>query len=379
MKRALITALILALIVPIVASANGKFLKAASDKAIPGSYIVIFKDGVAAGPTARALATEHGANVAARWTVINGVAMQGLSEERALRIADDSRVALVEQDQVFTTNATQSGATWGIDRIDQRNLPLSGTYTYNYDGTGVHAYIVDTGIYTAHSDFGGRAVWDASYANGPSKDCNGHGTHVAGTIGSATYGVAKNVTLHAVKVLNCAGSGSTTGVVNGINYVTNNRINPAVANMSLGGGKSSALDNAVNSSVNSGVFYAVAAGNDSGTDACTKSPAGAAQAYTVGSTTSSDSMSSFSNVGSCVNIFAPGSSITSTWNSAGATNTISGTSMASPHVAGAAALLLDQSSLSVSQIKTTLTNNATSNVLSGIPGGTVNKLLYSIN
>jgi len=380
MKKMLSAGLVLALAVPAMAfAAESKFHAVDAAKAIPGSYIVVFEDGRAAA-AADQLAANFGGQIAARWSVVNGVAMTGLSEKQAMELAGDSRVKYVEQDQIMTASATQSGATWGIDRIDQRNLPLSGTYTYNYDGTGVHAYIVDTGIRVSHNDFGGRAIWEVNYAGGKSDDCNGHGTHVAGTVGSATYGVAKNVTLHAVKVLNCQGSGTTTGVVNGINWVTNNRVNPAVANMSLGGGKSTALDDAVNNSVNSGVFYAVAAGNDNKADACTKSPAGAAQAYTVGSTTSTDAMSSFSNVGSCVNIFAPGSSITSTWKSSNtSTNTISGTSMASPHVAGAAALLLDQSSLSVSQIKSTLTTNATSNVISGIPGGTVNKLLYSIN
>lgn len=377
MKKMLAAALVLALAVPATAA---EFVKAPAGKAVPGSYIVVFKDEVRAAAAADQLAAAAGGQVTSRWTVINGVAMQGLTEERALEIAKDPRVLRVSEDGIMQASATQSGATWGIDRIDQRNLPLSGTYTYNFDGTGVHAYIIDTGIRVAHSNFGGRAVWNVNYAGGKNDDCNGHGTHVAGTVGSATYGVAKNVALHAVKVLNCQGSGTYAGVINGINWVTNNRINPAVANMSLGGPESVDVDNAVNASVNSGVFYAVAAGNDNKSNACNFSPAGASQAYTVGSTTSTDAMSSFSNVGSCVAIFAPGSSITSTWHSNNtATNTISGTSMASPHVAGVAALLLDQSNLSVSQVKSTLTANATSGAISGIPSGTVNLLLYSIN
>src|SRR5262249_51466616 len=239
--------------------------------------------------------------------------------------------------------ATQSNATWGIDRIDQRNLPLSGTYTYNFTGAGVHAYIIDTGIRATHQNFGGRvssqgftAINDGNGTN----DCNGHGTHVSGTVGSSTYGVAKGVTLHAVRVLSCSGSGSTSGVIAGVDWVTQNRILPAVANMSLGGGVSTALDTAVNNSINSGVTYAIAAGD---TNPCTLSPARVAAALTVGATTMTDARSSFSNFGTCVDLFAPGSSITSTWNTSDtATNTISGTSMATPHVTGVAALYLQQ-------------------------------------
>lgn len=384
MKKMLGIAMLVTLAAPSFVLAEGKndakFIKAAAGKGIPGTYIVVFNDEVRAADAADSLAASVGGQVKDRWTVVNGVSVKGISEEAAKAMANDSRVAYVEEEQIYTTQATQSGATWGIDRIDQRNRPLSGTYTYNYNGTGVHAYIIDTGIRTSHTLFGGRAIWKANYADTNNSDCQGHGTHVAGTVGSSTYGVAKNVALYAVKVLDCSGNGTTTGVINGVNWVTNNRVNPAVANMSLGGGKSSTLDSAVNNSVNSGVFYAVAAGNNNKANACNYSPAGASGAYTVGSTTSGDVLSSFSNVGSCVKILAPGSSITSTWHtSTTATNTISGTSMASPHVAGVAALYLDQVSMSVATIKSTLTNNATNNVVSSVPTGTVNKLLYSIN
>ena len=240
--------------------------------------------------------------------------------------------------------------------------PLSNSYTYNQTGQGVHAYIIDTGIRATHQEFGGRVTNGADFigdGNG-TNDCNGHGTHVAGTTGGTTYGVAKSVTIHAVRVLGCTGSGSTSGVIAGVDWVTANHASPAVANMSLGGGASTALDNAVTSSVNSGVSYAVAAGN-SNANACNSSPARAAAAITVGATTSSDARSSFSNFGTCLDIFAPGSSITSAWSTSNtATNTISGTSMASPHVAGAIALYLQTNpGASGAAVTSALVNNST--------------------
>jgi subtilisin family serine protease len=359
-----------------------KFHPATGDK-VPGRYIVVLKDTVAS-ERIPAMAQQHVDLYQGRlervWTSsIKGYVISGINEEAARNLAQAKAIAWIEEDAYVYESATQSNPpSWGLDRADQRALPLSNSYTYNYDGTGVHAYVIDTGIRTSHNDFGSRATWEVNTIDSNNSDCRGHGTHVAGTLGGSSHGIAKNVNLHAVKVLDCNGSGTITSVVDGIEWVQNNRIDPAVANMSLGGGQSNTLDTAVNNAVNSGVFFAVAAGNES-TDACTKSPAAAAQAYTVGSTTSSDSMSSFSNYGSCVDIFAPGSSITSAWyTSDSATNTISGTSMASPHVAGAAALLLDQnSSLTPSQIKTALTDSATCNVISGIPSGP-NKLLYTL-
>jgi subtilisin family serine protease len=311
---------------------------------------------------------------------INGFAAE-MTEDEALTLSEDPRVRFVEEDQIYTADATQTGATWGLDRIDQRNRPLNGTYIYNYTGSGVRAYIIDTGIRTTHTQFGGRAAVSADFVgdgrNG--QDCNGHGTHVAGTVGGSTYGVAKSVSLRAVRVLNCSGSGSTSGVISGVNWVAANRILPAVANMSLGGGASSALDTAVNNAINAGVTFAVAAGN-SNANACSFSPARTAAAITVGATTSTDARASYSNFGTCVDIFAPGSSITSAWSTSNtATNTISGTSMASPHVAGAAALYLQANpGASNATVRNALVNNATTNVITGAGTGSPNRLLYTL-
>jgi subtilisin family serine protease len=223
-----------------------------------------------------------------------------------------AEVAFIEEDGEVSIDTTQTGATWGLDRIDQRNRPLNGTFVYTYAGSGVRAYVIDTGIRTTHSQFGTRAAVSYDALGGNGQDCNGHGTHVAGTIGGSTYGVAKSVQLRAVRVLNCSGSGTNSGVIAGVDWVRANHIKPAVANMSLGGGASSALDTAVNNAINAGVTFVVAAGN-SNANACNYSPARVGAAITVGSTTSGDVRSSFSNYGSCVDIFAPGSSITSAW------------------------------------------------------------------
>ncbi len=239
--------------------------------------------------------------------------------------------------------------------------------------------MIDTGIRTTHTQFGGRAsnVFDAFGGSGA--DCNGHGTHVSGTIGGSTYGVAKSVMLRGVRVLDCNGSGSNSGVIAGVDWVTNNHINPAVANMSLGGGASSALDTAVNNLANSGVPIAVAAGN-SNTNACNSSPARAANAITVGSTTTTDARSSFSNFGTCLDIFAPGSGILSSYASSDtATATLSGTSMASPHVAGVAALYKQFSpGASATTTRNAIVNGSTPNVVTNAGTGSPNRLLYSL-
>ncbi|MFL6331794.1 MAG: S8 family peptidase [Pyrinomonadaceae bacterium] len=360
------------------------------EKAIKGSYVVVLDDIAAGdpGPYSQAdqitdvlVAAYDVKQVKARYKhALNGFAAE-MSEDEALALSEDPRVQFVEEDQVYTADTTQSGATWGLDRIDQRNRPLSGTYTYNWTGSGVRAYVIDTGIRTTHTQFGGRAAVSADFVgdgrNG--QDCNGHGTHVAGTIGGSTYGVAKSVSLRAVRVLNCQGSGSTSGVISGVNWVASNRVLPAVANMSLGGGASSALDTAVNNAINAGVVFAVAAGNEN-QNACNVSPARTAAAITVGSTTSTDARSSFSNFGTCVDIFAPGSSITSAWaTSDTATNTISGTSMATPHIAGASALYLQgHTTASPATVRNALVNNATTNVLTGVGTGSPNRLLYTL-
>lgn len=354
---------------------------------IENSYIVVLNDSVIgergrfsiAPYVASELAGTHRGNLKHVYQhAINGFAVE-MTEEQAEALSQDFRVEYVEEDGVVTAGATQSNPPWGLDRIDQRNRPLSGTYTYNWTGSGVRVYVIDTGIRTSHTQFGGRAsnVFDAFGGSGA--DCNGHGTHVAGTVGGSTYGVAKSSLLRGVRVLNCSGSGSNSGVIAGVDWVRNNHIAPAVANMSLGGGISSSLDTAVNNLANAGVAIAVAAGN-SNADACGSSPARAANAITVGSTTSSDSRSSFSNFGTCLDLFAPGSGILSAYyTSDTATATLSGTSMASPHVAGVAALYKQANpSASSSTVRNAIVNNATTNVISGAGSGSPNRLLYSL-
>ncbi len=357
---------------------------------IPDQYIVVFKDNISDSPGhARRLAAIHGATVRHAY----GRALKGfagrMSAAAAGRFRGDPTVAYVEQDQVMTADETQSGATWGLDRIDQADTPLSTTYNYISMGAGVTAYIIDTGILIGHNEFGGRASsgFDA-VDGGDADDCNGHGTHVAGTVGGTMYGVAKGVNLVAVRVLNCSGSGSNSGVIAGINWVTSDHQPgaPAVANMSLGGGFSSALNAAVTASIADGVTYAVAAGN-SNANACNYSPSSTATALTVGATTSTDAEASYSNTGTCVDVLAPGSSITSAWiSNSTATNTISGTSMASPHVAGAAARYLSTNpGASTGVVASFLLGQATLNTITlktsgrgkkGGATGTPNKMLF---
>jgi subtilisin family serine protease len=287
-----------------------------------------------------------------------------ISDAAAAGLLRHSSVLYVEQNQVVRVIAEQTSATWGIDRLDQRDLPLSTTYVYNRTGAGVDAYIIDTGMNLTHSEFTGRAVAGTDEVDDDSDptDCNGHGTHVAGTVGGTLYGVAKAVRLIAVRVLNCSGSGTDAGVIAGIDWVTAHHVagQPAVANMSLGGGFSQALNDAVTASVNDGVVYAVAAGNGYG-NACDGSPATTAVALTVGATNSSDVEASFSDRGPCLDIWAPGVSITSAWiGSNSATETISGTSMATPHVAGASALYLENNpTATATDVDNALSANAT--------------------
>ncbi|MER7587104.1 S8 family serine peptidase [Micromonospora sp. NPDC127501] len=352
--------------------------------AVPDSYIVVLKDSAVArdrvGDTAKRLSGRHGGTVARTY----GAALRGfevtVNARAAARIAADPAVAYVEQNHTVSISGTQANPpSWGLDRIDQRNLPLDSSYTYPNTASNVHAYIIDTGIRFSHNDFGGRATsgYDA-VDGGSADDCNGHGTHVAGTVGGSAYGVAKAVQLVGVRVLNCSGSGTNAGVIGGVDWVTANAIKPAVANMSLGGGANSSLDNAVRNSIASGVTYGLAAGNDNGANACNTSPARTTEAITVGSTTSSDARSSFSNVGTCLDIFAPGSSITSAWYTSNtATNTISGTSMATPHVVGAAALVASANpSWTPAQVRNQLVANATPNVVGSPGSGSPNLLLY---
>lgn len=293
----------------------------------------------------------------------------------------DERVAYVEEDGVVSISATQSNATWGLDRIDQRDRPLNGTYVYDTTAANVNIYVVDTGIRPTHNEFGGRVYSGFSAINDGrgSNDCNGHGTHVAGTAGGSVYGVAKGARLFPVRVLDCQGSGTNSGVIAGMDWVAGNHSKPAVANMSLGGGASTATDQAVTRMRNAGVTVVVAAGNEN-QNACNVSPARSSAAITVGSTTSTDARSSFSNWGSCVNIFAPGSSITAAWHTSNtALNTINGTSMASPHVAGVAALYLAANpSATPAQVEAAIYNNATPNKVTNAGSGSANRLLYSL-
>ncbi|QBX56565.1 S8 family peptidase [Nocardioides seonyuensis] len=348
-------------------------------------YIVVFdKDASTKGMrTAKAETRSAGAQVTHTYsTVLDGFAAK-LPAEALNGLRNNPHVAYIEPDMPVQAAETQSPATWGIDRIDQRSLPLSNSYTFTQSGAGVTAYIIDTGIRTAHAEFSGRAVSGYTAINDGrgSDDCNGHGTHVAGTVGGETYGVAQDVRLVAVRVLDCNGSGSNSGVIAGVDWVTQNHAagSPAVANMSLGGGISTALDSAVNNSIADGVTYALAAGNDSGANACNGSPSRVAAGLTVGSTTSTDARSSFSNIGSCLDLFAPGSSITSAWHTSNsATNTISGTSMATPHVAGAAALYLQTNpGASAATVASALIGNATTGKVTNAGTGSPNRLLYT--
>ena len=358
--------------------------RSGAPKLIPGRYIVVFKDHVTdAGSEAEKVIRNEGG--VRHFTFSKGLKgfVATLPDGAVAKVRNDPIVDFVEQDQIATINVTENLPTggWGLDRIDQVDRPLDTLYHYSGTGTGVKAFIIDTGIRASHQEFGGRVVsgYTAISDGNGTNDCNGHGTHVAGTVGGTTWGVAKGVTLVPVRVLDCTGSGAYSGVIAGIDWVANSNLRPAVANLSLGGGTSAALDAAIAGAVSKGVTVVVAAGN-SNADACNYSPSRAPSAITVGATTSSDARASYSNYGSCLDIFAPGSSITSAWNTSDvATNSISGTSMASPHVAGLAALVLEgKPSSSPASVASFLTSSASLNKLTSIGAGSPNRLVYSL-
>jgi subtilisin family serine protease len=368
---------------------SAKLRKVPADKRIANQYIVVLKDDVTdvEGEAVR-LSREFAGDRNGGHTykhALKGFSVR-MSEERAAKLAEDPRVEFVEEDSVASVVATQPNAPWGLDRIDQRLRPLNGTYTYNATGTGVKAYIIDTGIRATHTDFGGRVIsgFNSAPDGNGSNDLNGHGTHVAGTVGGSHWGVAKNVTLVPVRVLDANGSGSATTIIAGVDFVTGDHQagQPAVANMSLtlhtGSG---ALDNAVTRSVIDGVTYVIAAGNNSSSsDPCNHSPARVQGTLTVSATDRNDRRADFSNFGSCTEILAPGVDIQSTWSTSDTdSNVISGTSMASPHAAGVAALYLEVNpGASPASVITAIINNATQNVVSNAGSGTPNRLLYSI-
>ncbi len=364
----------------------------AAQTPIKGQYIVVLKDNAASlaserssltrvSAVARNMATQHRARLVRSYdNVLRGFVVR--ADDRSLaRLLADPRVAYVEEDGVVSVNATQTSATWGIDRVDQRDLPLNQTYNYDTTASGVHAYVIDTGLLGTHSQFSNRVGngWSAISDGRGTTDCNGHGTHVAGTLGGSTYGVAKGATIHPVRVLGCDGTGAWSGIIDGMDWVAGNHTKPAVANLSIGGGATQSVDDAVTRLHNAGVTVVVAAGNNNAS-ACNYSPARAAAAITVGSTTNTDARSSFSNYGSCLDIYGPGSNILSAWyTSTTATNTISGTSMASPHVAGVAALYLaNNPNATPAQVRNAIVDNATSNKVTDAGSGSPNKLLYSI-
>jgi subtilisin family serine protease len=344
-----------------------------SETAIADSYIVVLKDGAT---TADAAAAKVGAEVKFRYSkAINGFAGK-MTAEAAKKLAADPAVKSVEQDQrVSKANGKQTPTpSWGLDRVDQRAKNPTNTYGYRGDASNVHAYIIDTGIQVNHPDFGSRAKWEFNGVDSNNTDCNGHGTHVAGTVGGTTVGVAKAAQLHAVKVLDCEGFGSWAGVIAGVDWVTANAIKPAVANMSLGGGGIDAVDQAVRNSIASGVSYQVASMNVN-SNACNYSPARVAEAITVNATDVNDRRATFSNYGTCTDLFAPGVDINSTWNNGGYL-AISGTSMATPHVTGAAALYLAANPAATpAQVQQAIKDSATNDAVADVVGSP-NKLLH---
>ena len=355
-------------------------------KTVPNTYIIVFKDDAVTDVDLESdkINNEHGGNKLFTYKhTIKGFASANLSTKAIEAIKRNPKVSYVEQDQeVFAISTQTPTPSWGLDRIDQgqSTLPLDNSFTYPNTGSGVKAYIIDTGIKLDHKDFGNRAIKGIDVINKTFIDGNGHGTHVSGTVGGTTYGVAKGVTLVAVRVLNNQGSGTISGVIAGVDWTAKDHTTElAVANMSLGGGISSTLDASVKKAIADGIVFCVAAGN-SKADASTSSPARVVEAITVAASEKNDVFASYSNYGSIVDLIAPGSAITSDWNtSTTATNTISGTSMATPHVTGAAALyLVKNPSATPAEVQTALKNVAALGKVTGVPAGTSNALLQVV-
>ena len=347
----------------------------ASSEGVPGQYIVTLKDqaGIQSASTLAADLDVTPRHVYS--ATINGFSAS-LSADQLKALQANPSVERIEQNAEVHVDGTQTGATWGIDRINQPTLPLDGTYTWNTDGSGVTAYIIDTGLDADHPDYTGRGqnVFDSFGGNGD--DCHGHGTHVGGTVGGSTWGVAKNVALRGVRVLDCGGSGTWDGVIAGMDWVAANGTRPAVANMSLGGGFNQSVNDAATRLSDSGVFTAIAAGNSS-IDACQFSPASAANVTTVAASDQNDASAFFTNHGTCVEVYAPGVNVTSAWLNGG-TNTISGTSMASPHVAGIGALYKSsQGDVASSTLNAWMQAAASPNQITGVPAGTPNLLVQN--
>jgi subtilisin family serine protease len=381
-------ALAMATATALPAAALGDIVDAGGPNAIPDSYIVVFNDSAVnthgLSNLTNSLSAKADAKVERRYVAaLHGFAGT-MSETAARLLAADPAVAYVAQNHTVHMLADQPNPpSWGLDRVDQRDLPLNQNYHYDVTASNVTAYVIDTGIRTTHTTFGGRATWGTNTTgDGNNTDCHGHGTHVAGTIGGSQYGLAKAVRLVAVKVLGCTGSGSSAGIAQGIDFVTAQHAagTPAVANMSLGGtGSDAIMENAVRNSIADGVTYAIASGN-SNSDACNFTPARVAEAITVNASDINDARASFSNFGTCTDIFGPGVNITSSWNSSDtATNTISGTSMATPHVAGGAALYLSANpSASPATVQQALKDNSTLNHITNPGTGSPNRLLYTL-
>jgi len=368
-----------------------------SQEPIEGQYIVVFKKHLATNimDAHKEVATLKNVKIDRQYSIgelFNGYAAR-MDQTSLTYLLDQPEVDYVEQDgmahasdyfkeEVVPTNdvcATQEGATWGLVRTSEVELQINGKYSYDEDGSGAYAFVLDTGIYTLHNDFGGRATWGKNFVDSDDFDGNGHGTHCAGTIGGTKYGLAKKCRLVAVKVLSASGSGAWSGVIDGINYVANDARRPATINLSLGGGKTQSVNDAVDAaSIHGLVTVVAAAGNDNG-NTCNFSPASSTTAIAVGATDNTDKKAGFSNHGTCMSLFAPGQAITSTWiGNPDADNTISGTSMAAPHVCGVVTKYLgDRPKDAPAVVKAWILQQASGNLVKSVPLNTANALLFN--